>query len=118
MPVITNEQAPEPRRRRGRALWLLLVPPGLALGLLLAAAFQPLQIGPLVLAADVERAPGFGWRSRFASVSRPPSPAIPLHVRGQDYVLTGGGQVFALGLGDWVCGALWFHGHRQRPTRP
>lgn len=118
MPVITPEQASEPRRRGRRALWLLLLPPGLAFGLLLAAAVQPLQIGPFVLVVATAPASGFGWGPRCLPLSIPPPLTEPIRFHGQDYLLTGEGQELDFGLGDWAFGMVWFRGHRQRPTRP
>lgn len=114
MPVLTEEGAPEQRKRGSRRLWLLLVPPLLGLGMLTAAAVQPLQLGPYVVFVDVQPSQGFGWGPRALTVPGPLPGWSTLPIRNQSYVITGGGRAFALGFGDWLCGAAWFRGHRKR----
>jgi len=116
MPVITEEGVPERRKRSGRGLWLLLVPPVLALILLVAAGIQPLQLGPYVLVVAAEHHPGFGWKPMYFPVPNTSPGAHSTSVNGRDCVIIGEGQLFALGLGDWAAGVLWFRGYLKRSS--
>jgi hypothetical protein len=114
MPIIHSEVAPERSKRAGCGLWLLLVPPGLVLGLLAAAAVQPLQLGPYLLLVDAIPAPKSGWHVQSRHLPNPTPNTYTTAARNHQYAVTGGGSAVVLGLGDWLCGVAWLRGHRQR----
>lgn len=113
MTLLPETEAPAPQKRGARGLWLLLVPPTLAVTLLLTAAVQPLQIGPYVLLCAALHSPGSGWRpvADHLPASRA---ATPFTFRNQTYRVTGEAWLAGLNLGDWQCGIVCFHGHRAR----
>jgi len=114
MPVLTEEGAPERRKRGSRGLWLLLVPPVLGLLVLVAAAIQPVQLGRHMLVVGLVRRRGFGWTFHSSPGSGTSSRAVSVRYRNRAYRVYGGGQNYALGLGDWICVLSWIHGHRER----
>jgi hypothetical protein len=114
VPIITEERAPERRKRGGRGLWLLLLgPPAVVVILLAMAAIQPLQLGPYLLAMRGSRWPGFGWQPLIVHSRRPTSPAAPVRYNGHDNVVTGAGHGLVLGAGDWHVSITFIRGYRQ-----
>jgi len=113
MPVITEEALLERRRGSGRGLWLLLVPPVLALLLLAAATIRPVELGRHMLVVGFARRPGFGWTVRSTPGPGPLSRGITMRMRDHNYRIYGGGRNSVLGLGDWVCFISWIRGHRE-----
>lgn len=113
MPIVTEEKAPERRKRGGRGLWLLLMAPFVAVLLLAAAAIHPLQLGPYLLTVRADRMPGVGWRTIQLNSRPPTSPAPPVRYRGHDYVITGASHGLALGAGDWYSSVILVQAHRR-----
>jgi hypothetical protein len=113
MPVLIEEAAPERRKRAGRGVWLLLVPPMLGLLVLVAAAVQPVQFGRHMLVVGLVHWRGFGWTFRSNQGPRPTSRAVSVRYKNRVYRVYEG-QNCALGMGDWICVLSWIRGHRER----
>ena len=107
MPILT-EDAQQPRRKpRPRAWWLLLLPPLLAFALLLAASFQPLEFGSLVVVAQLFRSSDTAWEVK----ARPAAHFVRNEFHGRTYTATGDGWAYVFQCGNWVYGMGWFFGH-------
>jgi hypothetical protein len=89
--------------------WLFLLPPLLALGLVVAASIQPVQFGSVVLASEWVQSPGSGWKVKTRRVSPTDSATIHNH----EYQITGEGPACVFSFGDWVWTIGWFQGERQ-----
>lgn len=112
MPVITEGKAPASARwkHRGRGLWLL-APPALALFVLVASAFRPLQLGPFVIIAVSFTSSSGGWQ---VWVDPNPYPVPGPGLVGGKYQVDAPGTTAGLDLGMWHYSVICFRGHRAR----
>ncbi|MCC2668800.1 MAG: hypothetical protein K0Q72_1271 [Armatimonadetes bacterium] len=111
MPVVTEKEAVEGRKRSGKALYLLLVPPLLGFLLVAAAVIRPveLQLGPAVIIVLTART-----APTAAQVDGRLLPAgTPVEIRGHEYAVMGTGWGGGAVAGGWGIGICWFRGHRK-----
>ena len=111
MSIIPEGRPVEKRKRSGKALYLLLVPPLLLIGLLVAALVRPIELhfGPIVFLVLTVRnnGGGSGFISRRIPVGERPE------VEGHSYTVTGEGWAGAVALGRHAIGIGSFRGHRN-----
>lgn len=112
MPVIREEAASEQRKRSGRGLWLLLLPPLILLLVLGAVTVRPLELGPIVIVSEFV---GGGRKGCSVAVDPFPDPVlgqIMFHDRLYRWRGNGVALVTDLHYGGHVLG--WFWGQRVR----
>lgn len=111
MPVITQEKAaaPERRKRGNNGHWLFCLLPGALVLLLAVAAVRPLQLGPYVLTVDRLYLPRCGWNTYWGPSTR--GPVTYLQQSEPGYAVVAPGRACGLYLGDWLVGVAWFKGH-------
>ncbi|MCC2672003.1 MAG: hypothetical protein K0Q72_4474 [Armatimonadetes bacterium] len=118
MPVVDEHTEPKRRGRLPGALaLLLLVPPLLGVALLIAAAFRPLELGPLIVMTMSTPAPARApWlTSRVFGAAPRSGVRVTLSPAGAprlQYQPTAPGRVLRLCLGGRAYYLGWFPGHR------
>ena len=110
--VGSNRRGRRQQQRAGGWLWWCFIP-ALTLTLLVAAAVQPLQFGPLVVYAGVLHEQGRGWKSALVDVT-PARLGSVANIHGQNYLVLGGGKLGLLAAADWACYIHVFRGQRKR----
>ena len=107
MPIIDETVTPKPTQRPKLWRLLVLVPVMLAV-LLIAAWFEPLQIGRFVVVSTIAPSPLPGWgivSLPFATTGRGP-------ILRRVYEITGPGRLYYVRLGSFAYVVGGFTGHR------
>jgi hypothetical protein len=114
MPLTPEDEVSKRSTRDRLWLWLLGILPTVLIALLLATAWQPLELGSVVAWSRYGRRPGRSWRADFLSYSGK-TVEFPT---GQNYELFGSGAVLMLQFPTGYCCWGWFPGRRiSRDTR-